>query len=123
MNVASKRAGRMSIDFENVIRVVAQWCDVHAIRVKHTCLPAEKAGEFTGRLVVMNRDFNAEERLYYLSHAIGSIVLWSQSKGAVQHMFDELRDAKENREAQRNRLERAIGQYRAFEIASSELGV
>jgi hypothetical protein len=78
----------MSIDFENFIRAVEQWCGVHGIHVKDDSLPAHKAGEFTGRLAVMNRDFNAEDRLYYLSHAIGSIVLWSQDKRAVQQMFD-----------------------------------
>jgi hypothetical protein len=113
----------MSIDFENLIRGVEQWCAAHGISLKEDVLPAEKAGEFTGRSVVMNGDFEPQDRLFYLSHAIGSIVLWSRNKAAVQQMFDELRDAKKNSHSEPHRLDRAIGRYRSFEIQSSELAV
>ena len=52
----------MNINFADAIRRVATWCESHGIRVKEGSLPPEKAGEFTGKLVVMNRDFRADER-------------------------------------------------------------
>jgi len=113
----------MGSDFEKIVREVKSWCQTRGIAVQEQVLKPEKAGEFTGKKVTMNRDYAAEERLYYFIHAIGSIVLWSTSKKAVQHMFDELRDAKENRQDRPERLERMIERYREFEIESSELAV
>jgi hypothetical protein len=111
------------MDSENAIHAVIAWCEVHGIRVLESSLPADKAGEFTGLLVVMNRDYEPEQRLFYLTHAIGSIVLWSRNRDAVRQMFDELRDAKANRNQSPTRLKQAIERYRAFEIESSELAV
>src|SRR5205085_1466869 len=73
--------------------------------------------------VTMNEAYEAEERLYYLIHALGSIVRWSLSRDAVQDTFDELRAAKETRASDPDRLEAAIGHYRAFEIESSQFAV
>jgi hypothetical protein len=113
----------MSIAFEPVIKAAGQWCEVHGIQLHQQPLPSQQAGEFTGTSVVMNSDFPAEDRLYYLVHALGSIVRWSLSRNAVQGMFDELRDAKKNKDADLPRFERAVAAYRGFEIESSEFAV
>lgn len=113
----------MSIAFDDLILAVQTWAKAHGIEVQHRPLPPGKAAEFDGLSVTMNRDYDAEERTYYLIHALGSIVLWSLNKKAVQSMYDELRDTKGKEFRGSSRLERAIGAYRAFEIESSELAV
>jgi hypothetical protein len=112
-----------NLDYEPMIRAVVKWCEAHGIRVQEGSLAADKVGEFTGRHVLMNRDFEPADRLFYLTHAIGSIVLWSRDRQKSQQVFTELRDAKKSRESQSDRLERAIERFRLFEIQASELAV
>lgn len=113
----------MTMDFEKVYRDIRAWGEAHGIRVHEQSLSPEKAGVFDGLSATMNREYEPEERSYYLIHALGSMVSWSLSRLEVQAMFDELRAAKKGREADPARLERAIERYRAFEIESSEFAV
>jgi hypothetical protein len=113
----------VSVSFEEVVAAVVRWCEAHGIRIEQRPLPREKAGEFTGKSIVMNSGFLAEDRLYYLTHAIGSIVRRSLSPKETQELFDELRDAKQQKQTDPQRLERAIDRYRAFETESSEYAV
>jgi len=113
----------MSVAFPRIYQAISNWARMQGIKVQDEHLPAGKAGEFNGLTVTMNRTYEAEERAYYLIHALGSIVLWSLDKRGVQAMFDELRTAKEIKAADAARFERAILGYRAFEIGSSEFAV
>ncbi len=113
----------MTTAFEQVYQDVQAWAEGHGIRVRHEKLKPEKVGAFDGLSVTMNSDYGAEERTYYLVHALGSLVRWSQSRPAVQEMFEELCAAKESRETDPARLERAIENYRAFETELSEFAV
>src|SRR3954453_15584732 len=106
----------MSMSFEPIIHAVRQWCTAHGIQAQERPMHAGKAGEFNGISLVMNSGYDAEEGLYYMLHAIGSIVRWSLSRDSVQQMFDELREAKKAKEALPDRFELAIARYRAFEI-------
>jgi len=71
----------------------------------------------------MNPDVEPQDRLFFLTHAVGSIVIWSGNERDVQEMFSKVRDAKKNRESPPDRLEQAIEHYRAFEIHLSELAL
>jgi hypothetical protein len=102
---------------------VCPWAEAHGIRVADEHPRADKAGEFDGVSATMNDQYSAAERAYYPVHALGSMVLWALDRSAVQAMFDELRDAKKDKESDPERLARAIERYRAFEIESSELAV
>jgi hypothetical protein len=113
----------MTSQFECVYPDVEHWCQAHGIELQQRSLSPEKAGEFNGLRVVMNLDYDLEQRLYYLMHAVGSIILWSRTVSAVQQVFDELRDAKETKETDSHRLQQAIERFRAFESESSELAV
>lgn len=113
----------MTTIFDQVYRDVESWAQAHGIRISHDKLKREKVGAFDGVSATMNSDYGSEERTYYLTHALGSIVRWSLSRPAVQEMFDELRAAKKNQGAEPERLERAIERYRAFEVESSEFAV
>lgn len=113
----------MSEAFERAFQDVKEWAEVHGIRVREDCLSPGKAGEFNGVSATMNRTYGTEERLYYLVHALGSMVRWSWSRAEIQEMFDELRAAKKEKDQEPQRLERAIERYRAFEIESSEFAV
>ena len=109
------------MDFQKMYKNVRGWAGAHGIRVGLSLLPAGKAGEFDGLSATMNSEYEPEEVVYYLTHALGSIVRWSLSRPEVQKMFDEMRAAKKGDE--RNRLEQAIKAYRAFEEESSEFAV
>jgi len=110
------------MDATQILEDVRAWAAAHGIRVGQRPLKPDHAGAFDGLSVTLNSGFKAEEVLPCLVHALGSIVLWSRSRAAVQGMFDELRAAKEDR-ADAARLERAIKAYRAFETDSSEFAV
>ena len=113
----------MAADFERVYRDVAAWAGGRGVAVGERRLRADKAGSFDGLSATMNSAYGAEERTYYLAHALGSVVRWSLSRDAVQALFDELRAAKKERDADPARLERAVDAYRAFEIESSQFAV
>ncbi len=109
-------------DFKCVYAAIRNWTDKQGIELRERDLGADRPGEFDGLHITINPHFSLEERTYYLAHALGSIVIWSQNKERVAKAFDELRSAKETKEDQ-NRLERAIEKYRDFETQSSELAV
>lgn len=96
------------------------WAEAYGITAGDEKLPRGKAGHFEGVSVTMNLTYSVEERLYYLLHALGSMVLWSADRSAVQAMFDELRSAKA--EGSGPRLELAIDRFRNFETKSSQHG-
>jgi hypothetical protein len=109
--------------FEEIYAVICRWAGKSRIEVREAEMPSNKVGEFNGPTVIVNPTFSFEERAYYLAHALGSTVLWSQDKEAVQTIFNELRAAKEAQENDQKDLDRAIDRYRSFEIKSSELAV
>jgi hypothetical protein len=71
----------------------------------------------------MNRAYETEERAWYLIHALGSMVLWSRDRRGAQQLFDNLRAAGKEREADLVRLDREIARYRKFETDASCLAV
>jgi hypothetical protein len=111
----------MQTNFNTIYQKVRDWAEDHGVHVLERQLPHGKAGEFNGVSITMNGDYEAEEIVYYLVHALGSIIRWSLSRSDIQAMFDELRAAK--KEGVPTRLEQAIEPYRAFEIESSEFAV
>jgi hypothetical protein len=113
----------MTTSFEHCYQTIGEWAVAHGIQVRDEALPPGKAGEFDGILVRMNRAYDAEERSYYLAHALGSIILWSLNKTDVAQLFIDLRDAKTEKAINPIRFEAALGRYRDFEVAASELAV
>jgi hypothetical protein len=110
------------MNFEPTYADICRWAKSHGISVRQARLEANKAGEFDGLSVTMNTSYSAEERSYYLAHALGSIVRWSLSHAQVRGLFQELREAKTTRDDS-IRLDSAIDRYRAFEIEASEFAV
>jgi hypothetical protein len=111
------------VNFERTYLATCSWAEAHGISVHQKYLDAKKAGEFDGLSATMNTRYSAEEQTYYLAHALGSIVRWSQSFAEVREMFAELRAAKNSRRENPARLESAIQSYQAFEVESSEFAV
>src|SRR5688572_284823 len=91
-------AGPMTIAFDRIYRDIQRWAENHSVHVADQYLPPGTAGEFDGLGVVMNSSYDADERAYYLIHALGSIVLWSLDKAAIQKIFADLRAAKIERD-------------------------
>ena len=102
---------------------IVSWAQSAGIHVADTLLERGKAGWFDGISVTMNNAYPAAERLFYLVHALGSIVIWSVAQELVQGLFDELREAKRHKETENERFERAVGCYSRFEIRSSSYAV
>jgi hypothetical protein len=71
-------------------------------------LRIERPAEFDGISIVLNVRHDEEPRSYYLAHSFGSIAGWCVDLNGVQAMFEELRAAKKTRDADRDRLERAL---------------
>lgn len=113
----------MAADFGQIYHEVCAWAEARGIHVARLRLPAGKAGEFDGVSARMNTAYPVEECVYYLAHALGSMVRWALSHEAVRALFEELRAAKEARSVDAARLERAIAAYRGFEVESSEFAV
>lgn len=113
----------MEIAFGQVHADLRDWAAARGMAVYESQLSLDKAGEFDGTSAMVNAAFAAENHVYYLARALGSIILWSLGKDAVQAMFDELHVAKEHKAVQAERLQRAINRYRDFEMESSELAV
>jgi len=111
------------MDFQSLEDAIERWAAARGIRVSRRELPAGTAGEFTGTAVAMNHGYPVAERVFYLVHALGSIVLWSLDREAVQQMFDRLRAAKTHKDQDPAELERRIRAFRDFETESSELAV
>jgi hypothetical protein len=111
------------MDFHQLEAAIRRWAAERGIQVSHRELPAGTAGEFTGVAATMNSSYPAEERVYYLVHALGSIVLWSLDRAAVQQMFDGLRSAKKHKDRDPAELERRVREFRKFETESSELAL
>jgi sigma54-dependent transcription regulator len=111
------------MNFELIYAAIRTWAEVRGISVRQARLGAKKAGEFDGLSATMNSRYGAEERCYYLVHAVGSMVRWSVSFSKISEIFAELRAAKKHSRENSAQLESAIERYRSFEIESSELAV
>jgi hypothetical protein len=67
----------MTRRFHRIYHDICIWAKDHGIEVQDDHLPVGQAGEFDGPTATMNSDYDLEERTYYLTHAIGSVVRWS----------------------------------------------
>jgi hypothetical protein len=83
----------------------------------------ETPAVFDGPSITVNAIHDAETRSFYLVHSFGSIVAWTDDLPGVAAMFRELRAAKKTRDADPDRLERALQPFRAFETRASEYSV
>ncbi len=78
---------------------------------------------FDGLSIVLNGRHDLTELACYLVHSFGSIAGWSLDTARVTQVFDELRSAKEVKDAEPERFERALTAFRRFEEASSGFAV
>lgn len=112
----------MTHPFDDLYATIKARAESYGIRVAEEPQEEDVPGRFDGVSATMNPRYDREQRCYYLVHALGSMVEWGLRHRQVQALFDELRSAKEDRR-DRERLDRAIEAYRAFEVKSSEYAV
>jgi hypothetical protein len=113
----------MAATLESLDESLRAWAAAHGIRVLCRSLGPEKPGTFDGPSVTVSPDYDLESRCFFLAHSLGSIAVWTADADRSQAVFDELRDAKRAREADRARFERALDDWSAFEGAASESAV
>jgi hypothetical protein len=111
----------MNSVFDSLIERLGTWAEKVGIRVQSERFGPETAAKFDGLSVTLNPVFLAEDRAYYLAHALGTIVTWSLHVPNCQAVIDDLRDAKAGHGT--TPLEEAIARYRAFEERTSEYAV
>src|SRR4051794_26030475 len=62
--------GSVKMNFEPIFATICSWAEIHGISVRQTQLARNKAGEFDGLSATMNSIFEAEDRSFYLIHAL-----------------------------------------------------
>src|SRR5205807_2470173 len=70
----------MAVDFGQVYQDVRTWAEAHGIQIREQKLPVGKAGEIDGMSATMNSTYSSEEHIYYLAHALRSMVRWALSQ-------------------------------------------
>jgi len=101
----------------------ADYVGARGIHVRRQAMNPEIPAAFDGLTITLNPVHDVESLACYLIHSYGSIAGWSTDYERVRAMFEELRDAKESRRTDPERLERAITAFRTFEERASEYGV
>ena len=110
-------------DFAQLFDALSRYAESNGIRVETRELPPDVPAEFDGLSITINERHDVEARCYYLVHSIGSIVGWAVDFDGTREMFHELRDAKADKDADPDRLERALKRFLEFEARSSEYAV
>src|SRR6478735_1972722 len=113
----------MAATLDSLDESLRAWGAAHGIRVQSRSLGPERPGTFDGPSVTISPDYDRESRCFFLAHSLGSIAAWTADPERSQAVFDELRDAKETRDADPARFERARDDWSAFEEAASEYAV
>jgi hypothetical protein len=78
---------------------------------------------FDGLSITLDKGHDLTELGCYLVHSFGSIAGWCLDTERVKQLFEELRAAKDVKEAEPARFEQALATFRRFEEASSEFAV
>jgi hypothetical protein len=112
--------GRQEPDFFGDVR---RFVESLGVRVFLKRMDIEKPGEFDGLSITINPRHDPVAAAFYLAHAFGSIVQWSTDFAGAKKVFDDLADAKKQRQKARAGFEAALSRYRAFEQTSSEHAV
>ena len=108
--------------FEDLRRFIIS----HGIDVRLKDMDVEKPGEFDGPTITINPKHDREAASFYLAHSFGSIYQWSTDFEHAQKVFNELRDAKGERDAMgrdEGRFESALRAWQLFEQTSSDHAV
>jgi len=99
------------------------WAQTHGVAVKDEALGPETLGKFDGPTVTVNPVYDPETRCFVLAHSLGSVVVWALNFDRSRAVYAELRAAKKERDTDRQRFERALDDWSAFEEAASEYAV
>ena len=108
--------------FEHLSRFITE----HGVHIRERRMEVEKPGEFDGPSITINPVHERQACCYYLAHSFGSIYQWSTDFAYAQTVFNELRDAKAEREAgghDQGRFEAGLRAWRLFEQTSSDHAV
>jgi hypothetical protein len=111
------------MDAQRLLPDLQSYVERHGVRVITAGLPPDTPAEFDGLTITLNPDRDPAASAFILAHSFASIVAWAVDRTGVQRLFDELRDAKCDRDGNPDRFERALSRFRAFEIAASEYAV
>src|SRR5262245_5319695 len=78
------------------------------ICVRRQTLGPNTTGVFDGASITTNSDCDLATQCHNMAHALGHIVQWSLDMPRWQALYDELYAAKDRKQADPDRLERAL---------------
>lgn len=82
-------------------------------------LGPQTTGIFDGLSITTNSDCDLETQSYNMAHAFGHIVQWSVDGPRCEALYGALYEAKDHKESDAARLERALDAFRAYEEEAS----
>lgn len=100
-----------------------QRAESYGITVGEAPLGKDTAGKFDGPSITINSDNDPAERVFFLAHSVGSIARWALATEQAAAVYRELRQAKQRKEAEPERFERALDGFGSFEEIASEHAV
>ncbi len=115
--MTAKQHNELEGIYVRAFRAICDWAKGHQMQVFQQPLEPSHVGKFDGESFILDPSYPLAERVFYLAHAVGSALIWFVDD-SVSSMFQELRAAKSAPEGPR--FERALAQYQAFEIESSQ---
>jgi hypothetical protein len=89
------------------------------VEVCRQSLGPTTTGVFDGTSVTTNSDCDQETQCHNLAHALGHIVQWGLETPRCQSLYDELHAAKDRKQTDPKRLERALCAFREYEEEAS----
>ncbi|HEY1377998.1 MAG TPA: hypothetical protein VGF55_14455 [Gemmataceae bacterium] len=113
----------MTPTLDDLDRALRAWADQHGIAVANRALGPERSGAFDGPTVTINPIYDPESQAFVLAHSLGSVVVWTLDQARSRTTYDALRDAKRDRDGNRDQFEEALDAWAAHEEAASEYAV
>src|SRR5262249_58787730 len=85
------------------------------VSVRAAPMLQDTTGVFDGLSITTNSNYDLETRCHNIAHSLGHIVQWSLDYPRFEALYNALHDAKDNKAAAPEALERALEHFRASE--------
>jgi hypothetical protein len=109
----------MAINWSSIFERLKNRIESAGVCVRTSRLGPQTTGIFDGLSITVNADCDPETQSHNLGHSFGHIVQWSLERPRCDALYEALYAAKERKHEDRRALERALGEFRAYEEEAS----
>ena len=109
----------MAIDWSAIFKRLKDRIESAGVCVRAVRLGPQTTGVFDGLSITTNSECDLETQSHNLVHSFGHIVQWSLERPRCEALYDALHAAKESKHRDTPALERALGEFRAYEEEAS----